>query len=432
MVLSAKRVAVTGATGHIGVVLVNRLTSMDVQVRVLGRSIPKIASVEYVPYDLTQPLSEQALKGVDAVVHLAAQTERGSSPNEYVETLALERLSKAATQAGARIVFASSQTARPDAPTGYGRAKWACEQTVLIRGGIVVRLGQVYGGAEKGLFGTICRLARTLPILPMFRPDPPIQPVHVDDASEALIRCALRKSIRSGIYCIAQPDPVGFSAFVRSLAQQRFGRLGFGIPVPFHILVALLILPGLPAILRSQGERLRSLATLQMMPTAESIENLGMKLRPLADGLARAGRGRRKALISEADIMLHYVLGDAPATSCLKRYVRSVEASCGGIALAFRPTFRLWPSLLSLVDQPAARRRKSTLEFWRRVDLATVVAESSPRHTSNFLTLNKQSRLGQVALFALCLITEGGRQMLQLILGPQLDRTIPYFESERL
>jgi len=38
--------------------------------------------------------------------------------------------------------------------------------------------------SKRGLFGTLVKVVRRLPLLPTFLPAPKIQPIHVDDLAE--------------------------------------------------------------------------------------------------------------------------------------------------------------------------------------------------------------------------------------------------------
>jgi NADH dehydrogenase len=373
-------------------------------------------------------LQPGALTGVDAVVHLASETGKGSTPDEHVETTALQHLLDAAQAANAQFVYVSSQTANPNAPTAYGRIKWRCEQLVLGRNGIVVRPGQVYGGAQKGLFGTVCRLAHILPVLPKLRPDPQIQPVHVDDLAAALARCAL-DGIPSGIYSIGQTEPVGFSTFLRMLSEERFGRSVPSLPAPLRLIATISLRAGLPRSVSSKLERLRSLIELQPMQTADSLAALCITLRPLKEGLSKSGHGRRKKIIAEAATLLRYVLRGRPSLTSVKSYVRALEDAFGGSPLAFPTIMRRYPTLLSFVDQPTARRRAAGLEFWRRVDLASICAESSPAHAEHFLAYDERWRLLRIAGLSGRIALEGAQRVLDIVCGPSLDRFRPQLES---
>lgn len=301
-------IAVTGATGYIGAALARQLVDRGVTVRALGRSAVLMPGAEFVHYDLRFPLPPGALEGIDGLVHLAAETSGASAVDEAVEELAVRRLSEAIEKRRVRFVFVSSQTARADAPTAYGRAKWGCEQIVLAADGVVIRPGQVYGGAERGLFGMLCRLVRTFPVLPLLWPDPQIQPIHVDDLAEALALCALKDDIPTGVYQLGEPQPIGFSVFLKMLSQERLRRESFGVAVPLPLLLGLLKLPGVRRRFSAQSERLRSLAGLRPMSTKNSLNSFGLRLRPLKDGLTRSGAGGRRYLIVEAGTLLRYVL----------------------------------------------------------------------------------------------------------------------------
>ena len=61
-------------------------------------------------------------------------------------------------------IFISSQSARRDALNLYGRMKWQIEQQ--IGDATSLRVGLVYGGPRKAMYGLLCRIA-TLPVLPM-------------------------------------------------------------------------------------------------------------------------------------------------------------------------------------------------------------------------------------------------------------------------
>lgn len=109
---------VTGATGHIGNVLVRQLLARGQPVRALVRpGKPALAlqglALEMVPGDLLDPASlERALQGVEIVYHLAARISLRSGPDPETGRVNLEgtrNLLAAASRAGVRrLVYASS------------------------------------------------------------------------------------------------------------------------------------------------------------------------------------------------------------------------------------------------------------------------------------------------------------------------------------
>ena len=112
----------------------------------MSRKRPLSFAPSWIFFDLSLDHLIVLPPGVDAVVHLAANTTQTTSSEDKREVFAAQMLIKAAREADARFIFISSQTARIDAPTAYGRNKWQIEQEVLLAGGWVVRPGQVYGG----------------------------------------------------------------------------------------------------------------------------------------------------------------------------------------------------------------------------------------------------------------------------------------------
>lgn len=425
----APAVAVTGASGYIGRAVVKALLQAQTPVVALGRR-PVGLGAPWRKYDLGEPIAPDLLEGVGAVIHLAAETDRGAAADVEREVAAVKDLVGACRARGVRLVFVSSQTAQPEAPTNYGRAKWLCEQVVLDAGGVVVRPGQVYGGDEAGLFGSLCRLVSKSPLAPAFLPEPKVQPVHVEDLARGLISCA-RDSAISGVIEIAAPVPLGFTTFLRQIARIRFRRRVIAVPVPIGLVVGLARLPVLPAAIREAAQRLDSLARLPMMATAPSLARLGLQLRPLSDGLSRSGRSRRRLLV-EADTLLGYLLRGAAPRGCVRRYVRAVEALYEGQPLGLAAAHRRWPGLLVLVDQPLLRRHVPAAAFWTRIDLATVCAESSAETADRFLILKGGHRLSDGIILCWHLGIQAICMAFAVLLGRQLSSRVPRLSSEEL
>jgi nucleoside-diphosphate-sugar epimerase len=428
-------VCVTGATGYIGAALCRRLVQRGHQVRALSR-VPPLNSgpaLQHVPYNLRADLQPGALDDADAVIHLATETDRGAATDHAAELLAVHRLLAAAAGAQARFVFVSSQTARGDAPTAYGRSKWANERAVLYMtapaGGSVVRPGMVYGGAEKGLFGGLARIIRRFRIVPVLWPAPQVQPVHVDDLADALIAVALRPSIKPELFCVAALQPVPFHSFLRAIADGRIDRRILPVPVPLPVLLPVLTAVAglLPAL---DPGRLRSLADLPPMATADSLAMLGLQLRPTSAGMTRSGRSTRLQLI-EARTLLHYILGTRPGSGIMRRYVRALAKFADPpVPLHVSRLLRWQPWCMAWYDQPPVRRGAAGAALFKRIDLAMAIAESSPGHGGRFIVRDDQSNRRLSGLLRLAglggrLCVEGAVQILSLPFRARLIRRLP-------
>jgi dihydroflavonol-4-reductase len=116
--MKQKLILVTGATGHLGNVLVRELLEHGERVRVLTRP-GKIAraleglGVEIVPGDLLDPGSlERAMQGAELVYHLAARISLENGPDPETERVnyqgTLNILTAARTARIRRLVYASS------------------------------------------------------------------------------------------------------------------------------------------------------------------------------------------------------------------------------------------------------------------------------------------------------------------------------------
>lgn len=380
-------IAVTGATGYIGTCLTYLALKRGHDVSAVSRRKPISHASAWIPFNLLSEKTVVLPTEVTAIVHLAANTAEGNDFGEEQEVRAARILIKAAQNTGAKFIFVSSQTAHPDAPTAYGRIKWRIEREVLSAGGWVVRPGQVYGGDRRGLFGIMVMAIQFLPILPMFVPAPRVQPIHVGDLAEGLLRIAERRDALPGVYCLAAPEPVAFLKFLDEIAKSRLRCLRLFVPVPIIVINALAPVLGKSLQTRLGLDRLRSLFKLPVMETASDLKQLGLTLRPLRSGMHPSGDDRRRRLLREGRILLAYVLKELPTSIVLRRYIRAIEHLRGGRPMELPRFFLGNPLWLSLLDETAWANKAAGAEFSWRLDAATVLAETSPSGACHFLGL---------------------------------------------
>ena len=419
-------IAVTGAGGYVGEAVCRALVARGIAVRALARRDPRIDGTTYSHYDLRHELAPGLLADVDAIIHAATETVRGSEPDIAMEIAALGRLLDAAKVASARMIFISSQTARHDAPTGYGRLKAMAEQIVLEQQGIVVRPGQVYGGAEKGLWGVLAAMARHSPMIPQFLPEPRVQPIHVDDLAAALVALSGDARSASRHYLVADPRSVAFSRFIRWVALCRFGRWPARIPVPLAPILGAIQAVALLGIRPGFARRLASLNDLPALDSAADMAALVPQFRQFPDG-AGHGSGHEASLLREGYVLLRYATGRRPCRWLVRRYVRALS----GLA-ELRPLELSWlarrvPVWLALYDQPNARRRVGDADaLSRRIDLALLVAESSVAHVEAFLLSPRSStRIAQMLTLGWALPVELLGRLTDGVAGRWLDRLRP-------
>jgi nucleoside-diphosphate-sugar epimerase len=225
-------VLVTGATGKVGSRLVPSLLSGGHSVRILVRRTDdetvrklKAKGAETFIGDIMQPESlQEALDGVDAIVHLAAffrsqDEEKIKSVNETGTKNIAEAASQ--TDAGIRFVFSSTSTvynndAAPAlesdhvSPTAaYPSSKVASEKLLLgmhaakrldVR---ILRFSFVYGAGDPHLPESIPLFERWN-LHPAYR----LHPVHHLDIAQA-VKLAMSVSAMGGeIYNVADDSPI--------------------------------------------------------------------------------------------------------------------------------------------------------------------------------------------------------------------------------
>ncbi|HEY4451613.1 MAG TPA: NAD-dependent epimerase/dehydratase family protein [Solirubrobacteraceae bacterium] len=281
-------VGITGASGFIGAHLVNAFQAGGWHVRALVRDPrhPELTGVESMPYDLREPVEDQTVAGLDALVHAALDKS-----DDRVNVDGTRRLMSAAQAAGVgRRVFISTVSARVDAVTGYARQKLACEQLMDRDTDVVVRAGLVIGAG--GLVGDSVSFLRRFHVLPLIDGGrQPVQTVGVDDLARAVVQVCASTSTLSGVYTIADPRARSIREVYTAIADALDIRV-LVLPIPFWMpLFAARASARLGVRLPITEDNLRGLRTNQIVDTADDLRQLGLSLAPLEDlarGLADA------------------------------------------------------------------------------------------------------------------------------------------------
>lgn len=124
------KVLVTGAGGRLGQAVLPRLREDGFTVRAMSRRRRADPAVEWVAADLaTGEGLVPAVRGVDAVLHLASAPNRGRRTHQ-VDVLGTRRLVVAAGEAGVRHLLYVSIVGVDRVPIPYYRHKLAAEQVI--------------------------------------------------------------------------------------------------------------------------------------------------------------------------------------------------------------------------------------------------------------------------------------------------------------
>lgn len=215
-------VLVTGAAGFIGKDSVRRLLEHGLKVRAMSRRagapFDSIEGLELVQGDMRDEDSlRRAVAGCGATVHLAA-AKSDEPDSDDVNVRGAERLVKVCRAAGCdRIINISTQSAEIAQKGAYARTKSAAEKIFHSSGLLVTTLrpSVVYGEEESGVFGTVLKFVRRLPVVPVLGDGRWLSaPVYVGDVSKAIIACIEDDRTIGKIYFIGGPDCIDFDALI--------------------------------------------------------------------------------------------------------------------------------------------------------------------------------------------------------------------------
>ena len=227
-----------------------------------------------------------------------------------------------------------------------------------------------------------------------------------------MIACCLLPDV-DRVFCVAQPEPITFTEFLRSIARLRVHRHRFFLPIPYRLVACAIALAGNAIRQRFGLSRLKSLYALPILESATDLELLGVRCRPISEGMPRSGNGRRRLLLLEARCMLSYLLTPPPTISMCKRYTRAIEQLRNGTLLGL-PTFILnWPILLFLLDKNVTPCGWLNEVKWR-LNAGLIISEASIEGYYQYLTDGRShSRLGTLCRLAL-ICTWAGISMLKI------------------
>jgi len=385
---------VTGGTGYLGAAFVSAAVAKGFNVIMLGRHKQEIPDVDFIKWSLGEPIPAEVFTPFVhpqscAVIHLAhdwnVNIENELEDFNLASTQIL--LDSSANFGVIRFVFASSQSAREDAINIYGRVKWRIENLVTKKNGVSARIGLIYGGRKLGQYGSLVKLTR-LPVLPMLTPSSLVQPIHLSEVSDALLK--LSQSSLTGFKFIANPVPIRFGDFLKDVSRVEHG--SSLIVIPISLKLALLgayltkFIPGLPTIDR---ERVLGLAGATIVSSQDDLNEIGVTLGQM-NGLSTSALGV-KALLIEGSTLIRYILCRKPSIALMKRYVRAVTLQAplskkSPIGLPFWTI--AFPSLICLME--ILNRNASLIE---RLEIASLLSENSEDGGKVFFNSNTKYKL---------------------------------------
>lgn len=392
------KVLITGSNGLIGSALKQMLRAKGITYDVVERTSNSPHPVEKIEPILNGPtvyrvnwpegLSKLPYSEYSTVIHLAVAR---SDPKASLDTSIKDHLIPVQAilegiqneRPSCSLLFISSQSASPDAVSGYGRGKWACEQ--LIRNSpiawTIMRPGLIVSSSPKGLCGAIMALMRRSPIVPVPAGDlMQVQPVLLSDIITACLKIISQPTLHTGAcYDLALP-PRELPFFVRELCQNlHLKRLV--LPIPWRIISGLLRLcEHLPIKLPVSRANLEGLLASRSMNSDESAAALQITLQSCSEAEFISASDSPDS--REAHYLFNAMFRSEAPPEVVTRYLEAQKA------LTLNGT---WIDIDTILQKKldveaiefASRRRKTILS--QKMHMMCFVAEQSPSLLPHFI-----------------------------------------------
>lgn len=309
---------------------------------------------------------------IEVVIHLSAISQESLAVTP-LEEKSFQQLVSECRRVGAHLIYISSQTVLGPLISNYARSKANFEKYVFDSNGTVLRLGQVYGGREKGLFGAIVNFCKISPILPQFLPSPKVQPVHVSDVAAAILILARNRSV--GIYQLANSSQISFNKFLRLIGEYRVKEFRILLPIPVKFVSNFLILFKFIPNINNARIRFNTLLNLPYMEPSEVFIKNNFLCRQLTEGMSKSGSCKVRGLIIEGRIIARYILKAEPSPEIIKRYVRFSSLSNDSSYLSDCKLINKYPALLGFYHAALDINKYGIIK--RKIEQMVVIAEAS-------------------------------------------------------
>lgn len=286
--LHNKLVVLIGGSGFIGRHVAQHLLALGARLRIAGRHPQKafslkplanLGQLQFARCDVAKPESLAAvLAGADAAVYLPGSFGKDQ---KQVQADGAGNAAKAAAAAGVgAFVLLSAIDADAASPSPYLSSKGAGEDQAraAFPGVTIIRPSLVFG-EEAGFVPLFAGLLASMPVLPLFCADAPMQPVYVDDVADAVVAALTDPAQHGGkIYEAAGPEVMTMAQLHRAMAAAQ-GRDPWLLALPDPLAKIIAALPLTPI----TTDKLRLLAQGNVAtPGLPGLADMGITVRPLS------------------------------------------------------------------------------------------------------------------------------------------------------
>ncbi len=235
-------ILVTGATGFIGSEILRRASRRGWRIRGLARHPDRAEALRRLPHvelfrgDIGRSDElDEALEGVDAVVHLVGIIVETDQSFEEVHVEGTRCVVEAARRAGvARYIHTSALGIEQGREVSeYYRTKWRAEEIVRDSGlaATILRPSLIFG-RDDDFFNRYARIIRWSPVVPLPGGGRSrYQPVWLGDVAECFLQATRMEHGVEPIYEVAGPQVMTLREIVSTL-MAVMGRRRLVVPVP--------------------------------------------------------------------------------------------------------------------------------------------------------------------------------------------------------
>ncbi|SEO83109.1 NAD(P)H-binding protein [Nitrosovibrio sp. Nv6] len=290
-------ILITGASGFIGNHLVPVLADAGHEIVCAMKSSPQgnLGRFAFIRVDYTRDFDidtwKARLDGIDVVINaVGILREHGRQTFDALHTRAPQALFAACAATDVKVVQISALGADEEARSRYHLSKKAADDALLAlpNKAVVVQPSLVYGpgGASARLFNLIA----SLPIIPLPGPgDQQIQPIHIDDLTQAIAALVETDRYLGQRIPLVGPKPLSLREYLGEL--RRLMGLGDGIFLP----TPLVLIDITARVGQRLGKGLLDVESWQMLQRGNTAdagptrELLGREPRPVSEFTSRWG-----------------------------------------------------------------------------------------------------------------------------------------------
>jgi nucleoside-diphosphate-sugar epimerase len=285
-------IAITGANGFLGTILVTHFTQLGWNVIGLVRQpkdMPARKHTTYRTYDIERGFNADVLEGANYLVHAAyipydprkhpnALQQNITSAQQLLEASRVHRLKKN--------IFISTMSAHDQAESVYGKQKRAIEALFNTDRDINLSCGLIVGNG--GIVGKMVAFMRSKHVVPLIGGGTqPLQSIAAADLARIIER-VIAKDL-SGTLTVAHPDVFTYKQFYQTIAAV-FGIKVVFVPVPlWTLMVAVRIIGMLHIPVGFSEDNVLGLKMLRSVDNAADMQRIGIEANNLEQALKSSG-----------------------------------------------------------------------------------------------------------------------------------------------